>query len=176
MNIFHLILLSITICIDSFILCLLTKCKKKIYFFFIPFTFALFQVLFLYIGYILGSFLELYLKNYLKYIVFLIFSFMGLKLIIDAFINKNKEQEILDSISKIVIQGIITSCDSLFLGMPLAFNSNEYLIFLLIIGISTFFICFIALCFRNKINNKYDDKINMLGAIILFFFAFKSLI
>ena len=176
MNIFNTFLLSITICIDSFILCFLTKPKKKKHLFIIPIIFSLVQTLFLYIGYTFASLLEFYLCNYLKYIVFLIFSFMGLKLIIDTFINKDKEEPPLNSFKNIFMQAIFTSCDSLFLGMPLAFNNNNFLLFLFVIGILTFLICLIALCTRKKCTNQIDDKINLIGAIILFFFAFKSLL
>ena len=176
MNITSVILLSLTICIDSFILCLLSKTKKKRHLFLIPFIFSFSQILFLYIGYSLGSFIEIYLKDYLKYIVFFIFSFMSLKLIIDTFVSKDKEEDSLNSLTSITIQAILTSFDSLFLGMPLAFNSSKYHIFILILGITTFFICLLALLLRNKLSNKYEEKINLIGAIILLFFAFKSII
>lgn len=177
MFILNTIILSLTICIDSFILCFLTRPANKKEFFIIPFFFALFQTLFLYIGYLFGSFLELYLTNYIKYIVFLTYSFMALKLIVDTFINKSKEvQPPLNSFKSIIVQAIFTSCDSLFLGMPLSFNNNNFIISLFIISSLTFTICFIALCIRKKCTTQIDDKINLIGAIILFFFAFKSLL
>lgn len=176
MNIFNVILLSFTICIDAFILCLLAKIKKKKYVFIIPFVFSFFQSLFLYIGYSLGSCIEIYLKDYLKYVVFFIFSFMGIKLILDTFIKKDTESASINSIKSITLQAILTSFDSLFLGMPLSFNSNNYFTFILIIATTTFIICLIGILLRNKISKNYDDKINLIGSIILFFFAFKSLI
>ena len=176
MNIFEIVLLSITICIDSFILCLLTKCYKKRYYLLIPLSFATFQCLFLYTGHALGNFLQSSLNNYMKYITFLIFAFMGLKLTIDTIINKGKNEVTLSSPKTVFIQSIITSFDSLFLGMPIAFSNAHYINLLMIIGIITFTLCLLALIIRKRVNNKYDDIINVIGSIILFFFAFKSLL
>lgn len=176
MKIFEIILLSITICIDSFILCLLTKINKKRYYFLIPFIFSLFQCLFLYFGYFIGDSLEAIILNNYKYIIFIIFSFMGLKLLIDTLISKGKDEVQLSSFSLILLQAISTSFDSLFLGFPLALNNINQILLLITLSITTFSICFIALLIRKRVNNKYDDIINVIGSIILFFFAFKSLL
>jgi len=176
MIIINTIILSLTICIDSFLLCLLNKANKKSNYFLIPIIFSFFQITFLLTGYFLGDFLEDYLYNHLKYIVFIIFSSMGTKLIIDTLINKGKEKTCHFTLKAIILQALMTSCDSLFLGLPLAFSSNTYLLFALIVGVTTFFVCLLGLLLRNKINNNYDDKISIVGSIILFIFAFKSLI
>ena len=176
MHIFEIILLSITICIDSFILCLVTKTNKKRYYFLIPFIFTIFQCLFLYLGYFLGDILQTIINNNYKYIIFLIFSFMGLKLIVDTIINKGKDEIHLSSFSLIIIQAITTSFDSLFLGFPLALNNINQTLLLITLSITTFTICLLALLIRKRVNKKYDDIINVIGSIILFFFAFKCLI
>lgn len=177
MSLIDIIILSLTICIDSSILCLFISCKKKIKYFLIPLIFSIMQVLFLLLGYTLGNLLESYLLSYLKYVIFIIFSFMGSKLLIDTLIKKDKENNTInDSLKVIIIQSCLTSCDSLFLGLPIAFTNTNYLLFLTIIFSLTFALCFISLILRKKINKKYDDYINIIGSIILFFFAFKSLI
>lgn len=176
MNIFNLFLLSLTICIDSFLLCLLTKTKKKTHLVLIPTLFSIFQIGFIYLGFCFGDFLEKYIVDYLKYIVFLVFSFMAIKLLIDAIVNKSIEKEPLTSLKPIFISSILTSFDSLFLGMPLAFNNVNCLIFITIIGSVTFIVCSLALLLRRKLVNNLNDIINLLGAIILFFFAFHSLL
>ncbi len=176
MNIIDIIILAFTICIDSFIICLITKTSTKKQLFIIPFIFSLFQILFLFVGYKIGSILEIHLKEYLKYIVFIIFSFMGLKMIIDTILNKEKENKKNYALKSIILEANLTSFDSLFLALPFAFYSNSYYIFLIIIGSITFVICLLALLLRNKISSKHEEKINLIGALILFFFAFKSLL
>ena len=177
MSLIDIIILSLTICIDSSLLCLFITCKKKIKYLLIPLIFSIMQVLFLLIGFSLGDLLENYLLSYLKYIIFIVFSFMGSKLLIDTLKEKDSEDKYVnDSLKVIIIQACFTSCDSLFLGLPVAFTNTNYLLFLTIVFSLTFVLCFISLFLRKKINNKHDDTINIIGAIILFFFAFKSLI
>ncbi len=177
MSLIDIIILSLTICIDSSLLCLFITCKNKIKYLLIPLIFSIMQVLFLLTGFSLGDLLENYLLSYLKYIIFIVFSFMGSKLLIDTLKEKDGEDKnVNDSLKVIIIQACFTSCDSLFLGLPVAFTNTNYLLFLTIVFSLTFVLCFISLFLRKKINNKHDDTINIIGAIILFFFAFKSLI
>ena len=71
---------------------------------------------------------------------------------------------------------IITSGDAMFLGVPLAFSTNSYINLIIIISLTTFFVCLTGLLIRNKLRNICDDKIQIIGSIVLFIFAFKSLI
>lgn len=179
MFIINTIILSLTVCIDSFLLCLFSKKNNKFNYFLIPFTFSFFQIIFLLTGYFLGDFLETYLHNYFKYIIFIIFSSMAIKLIIDTLLNKGKEENKKTchlTFKGIIFQAMITSSDSLLLGLPLAFKSNSYLILIIIIGLTTFIACLLGLLLRDKINETHEDKIFLGGAIILFVFAFKSLL
>ena len=70
----------------------------------------------------------------------------------------------------------LTSFDSLFLGLPLAFKTENYFILLLIIGLTTLLMCVLGLLIRKKAPNTLDDKISIIGSIVLFIFAFKSLL
>lgn len=176
MHTLEILLLSLTICIDSFIICLLTKITRKIYHFLIPLMITLFQITFLYIGYTFGSLLEIYLKDYLKYIIFFIFAFMGLKIIVETLANKGKEHENITTFKYILTQSFLSNIDSLFTGMPVAFKSHSSISFLIISSLTTFTICTLALLLRNKINQKYDDKISIFSALTLFFLAIKNLL
>jgi len=176
MMIVSTIILSLTICIDSFLLCILNKTKHKTSYFLIPLIFTFFQVTFLLSGYLLGDILENHLHSHLKYIIFIIFSSMAMKLIVDTLSNKGKEKTCHFAIKDIFLQALITSFDSLFLGIPLAFNTNTYFILITIVGIVTYIACFLGLLLRNKIEDDCEEKLNIIGSIILFIFAFKSLI
>lgn len=176
MSIINTIILSSTICIDSFLLCLLTKISKKREYIIIPLTFSIFQTIFLLAGYFIGEYLENFLQLYLKYIIFLIFSFMAIKMLIDTLINKNKEIHSFSTAKDILISSLLTSFDSLFLGLPLSFNSEHYFILLIIISLTTFILCLLGISLRKKASNTLDDKISIIGSIILFIFAFKSLL
>lgn len=175
MNFIDIILLSLTSCIDSFIICILLKNSKKSHFLVVPFIFALFQFCFVISGYYLTNIIENYISQYLKFVVFLTFSFLAMKLTIDTFIQKNESNN-LTSIKPILCQAALTSFDSLFLGIPLAFNENKLMLFVIVSSITTFIICLLALLIQKKISTNIENKITIIGAMILFFFAFKSLI
>lgn len=170
------IILTLTICIDSFILCFMSKNKSKASYFYIPLIFSFFQTSFLLIGYLCGDVIEIHLQNHLKYVIFLIFSSMGLKLIIDTLMNKGKEKTCYFTLKSIFLQAIITSFDSIFLGLPFAFKNISILSLIIVISSTTLLASLLGLILRNKTNDSYDDKISICGAIILFIFAFKSLI
>lgn len=175
MPIINLIILSIIMSIDSFILCFISEPKNKFHYFLIPLIFSFFQYLFLILGYFLGNFIEEYLQSYLKYTIFIIFSSMAIKLIIDALISKGQEKNTNTSLLLTIFQAFTTSIDSLFLALPLAFlNINHHTLSIIVFS-TTFIACLLGIFLRHKIKNN-DDKISLVGAIILFIFAFKSLI
>lgn len=176
MSITSTIILSLTICIDSFLLCLLAKTNKKRDYIYIPLIFSIFQTIFLLTGYLIGEYIENFLQVYLKYIIFLIFCFMATKILVDSLINKNKETNCCFTLKNTVISACLTSFDSLFLGLPLAFNSENYFNLLIIMGLATFIMCLLGLLLRKKAPNTLDDKTSIIGSIILFIFAFKSLL
>ena len=175
-GILNTIILSFVICIDSFVLCFLNKSTSKLHYFLIPLIFSTFQAIFLITGYFLGDFIDEYLQNYVKYTLFIIFSTVAVKLIIDTLLNKGKEKTCPSALLHIILQALTTSFDSLFLGVPFAFANLDYSTLAVIVFIITFTVCLLALLLRNKIKKNYDDKISIIGSIILFIFAFKSLI
>lgn len=176
MSITSTIILSLTICIDSFLLCLLIKARKKRDYIFIPLIFSIFQVIFLLTGYFIGDLIEDFLHTYLKHIIFLVFSFMAIKMLVDTLINKNKEIECCFTLKDSIISAALTSFDSLFLGFPLAFNIETYFTSIVIVSLTTYLMCLLGLIIRKKASNTLDDKISIIGSIILFIFAFKSLL
>lgn len=175
MPIINLIILSLIMSIDAFIICFINEVKNKSHYLLIPITFSFFQVSFLMLGYFLGDFIEEYLQNYIKYTTFIIFSSMGIKLIIDTLINKGKDKNDNSSLLLAILQAFTTSIDSLFLALPLAFVNINCHTLIIIVFLTTFIVCLLGLILRNKIKNN-DEKISLTGAIILFIFAFKSLI
>lgn len=172
----NIIILTLTICIDSFLLCLLNKNKKKRDYFLIPLIFSFFQTSFLLTGYLFGNFIEESIKQHIKYVIFIIFSSMGLKLVIDILLNKGEEKTCQLTLKSTFLQATITSFDSIFLGIPFAFKDINIITLISITSVTTITACLLGLLSMNKIKKSYEDKIGIIGAIILFIFAFKSLI
>ena len=176
MILINLIILTLTICIDSFLLCLLSKNKRKRDYLLIPLIFSFFQTSFLLTGYFFGNFIEESLRQHIKYVIFIIFSTMGLKLVIDTLINKGKEKTCQLTLKSTFLQAIITSFDSIFLGIPFAFKDISIITLISTTSVTTITACLLGLLLMNKIKESYEDKISIIGAITLFIFAFKSLI
>ena len=172
----NIIIPTLTICIDSFLLCFTNKSKNKSAYFYTPIIFSFFQTIFLLLGYFLGDIIEIYLRNYIRYIIFIMFSSMGLKLVTDTLINKGKEKNYYFTLKTIFLQAIITSLDSIFLGIPFALKNICITTLIFTISSTTLLACFTGLILRNKLKETHDEKINLIGAFILFLFALKSLI
>lgn len=89
------------------------------------------------IGYYLTSFVKSYIAPYASIIVFLIFLYLGIKFIKEAFEEKNIPQCI--STTCLIMIGIATSIDAFSAGISLALYGNKILKPILLIGIITFF-------------------------------------
>lgn len=176
MSIPNTVILSSTICIDSFLLCLLTKTSKKRDYILIPLIFSISHTIFLLTSFFIGEYIENLLLAYLKYINFLVFSSMAIKMLVDNIINKSRETEYYFTLKETITNATLTSFDFLFLGLPLSFSTETYFTLLIIIGLVTFIICLSGLLLRKKASNTLDNKTSIIGSIILFIFAFKSLI
>lgn len=176
MSLLETFILSSITCIDSFVFCLLIPIKKKKYYFLYPFIFTLFQYLFLFVGLCVGSIIKDSLINYLKYIIFIIFSFMAMKLLIDTLINTEYTKlSITPAFIHILMQAISTSVDSLFLAIPISFLTTDFTCSILFISALTFSTCFLSLFLQRKLKSS-RNFFNITGAAILFIFAFKTLI
>ena len=101
---------------------------------------------------------------------------MGLKLVVDTLLNKGKEKTCQLTLKSTFLQAIITSFDSIFLGIPFAFKDISIITLISITSVTTITACLLGLLLMNKIKESYEDKISIIGAITLFIFAFKSLI
>lgn len=89
------------------------------------------------IGYYLTSFVKSYIAPYASIIVFLIFLYLGIKFIKEAFEEKNIPQCI--STACLIMIGIATSIDAFSAGISLALYGNKIIKPILLIGMITFF-------------------------------------
>lgn len=138
--------------------------------------FGIFQMLMPLVGYILGiSFSDL-IRNIDHWIAFILLSFIGGKMIREAYC---KEESINDKIdmNTMILLAIATSIDALAVGITYAFLDahNVFLSFSLI-GIITFAISLIGVKVGNKFGDKYGTKTQIFGGVILIIMGIKILI
>ena len=76
----------------------------------------------------------------------------------------------------LLVQGIATSIDALSVGFTIAhYNALEALLAALLIGVVTFFICFMGLHIGKKAGTKLAGKAGIFGGAILIFIGQKKL-
>lgn len=145
-----------------------TMSKSKT--FLIPTIFAILQGVMPFIGWFcVHNLIELFkfLNQLIPWIALLLLSFLGIKMIIEG--KKKDENTIIsNTFWALIIQGIATSIDALSVGCTIAeYNLTEAFVFVLIIAVITFFICFVGVIIGKKFGNKFSNKAELIGGIIL---------
>lgn len=173
MNLMSLLMLSIGLAMDAFVVSItrgiktkesiLSNCLKC------GLCFGFFQGIMTLIGFFIGSQFSPVIDNISHFIVFFILLFIGIKMLGDV---KKEEHES----KSIFILGIATSIDALSVGLSLAFLKVNIYSSSLLIGIITLVLCFIGVKIGSLFGNKFNKKAEIIGSIILILLAFKVLI
>lgn len=143
-------------------------------------TFAFFQAIMPLIGWFCIHTIFILFNSFHKFIpwiALILLSYIGIKMIYEA--NKPEEETEKTSLSirDLLIQGIATSIDALSVGFTIAeLPFTDAFVEALIIGIITFFICFIGLILGKKFGIKFEKYASYLGGIILIFIGLEILI
>lgn len=145
----------------------------------IPLTFGIFQAVMPLIGFFaaygLGqAFSELF-DAIDHWIAFLLLSVIGAKMLLDAIKElRSKEEEITEkhySFPEVIVQGVATSIDALFVGVSFAVTDGlknsipSVLLSVGIIGVITFIISLTGLLIGVKIGNVLKNKTGITGII-----------
>lgn len=121
------------------------------------------------IGLLFGNFIQEYLIFNINLIVSLIFSIIGIEMIISSF--KKEELNISNNLLGFLLFGLSVSIDSLTTGIGLSVINNNYLecssVFMLTSSIFTY----LGLILGNKLNNKLGSISTIIGGIILILLA-----
>ena len=137
-------------------------------------VFAFFQALMPMIGWFLVHTLCSCFSNFTKivpWIALILLSIIGIKMIFEGKScddNSEDEKVLALGIGILLLQGIATSIDALSVGCTIAeYNLTEAFVFVLIIAVITFFICFVGVIIGKKFGNKFSNKAELIGGIIL---------
>ena len=176
----EIIILAVALALDSMLVSFsygLVFSKKRLYnSLLLAVAFGFFQFLMPVIGGFFTGFLYSQLEIYSKWIVFVIFLILGCKFLKSAFEEKNEAKECCINFSCLIFLSIATSIDALGAGVSIKLLNINTLLPALLIGVITFVLSFfgfwIASCFR-KIPSKL---IEILGALLLIYLAFKAIL
>ena len=178
MNYIELLLISFALSMDAFSVSICKgitlKYKIKRNSFIISLSFSIFQMLMPIIGYYLGSKLNNYFLSFNHLIAFIILLIVGINMIKESY--KKEDINIGLSIKELISLSIATSIDALAVGITFSLFKINLLLSILTIGIITFILCLIGVNLGKYLNNKYEQKAEIFGGIILILIALKSLL
>ncbi|MCX7955024.1 MAG: manganese efflux pump MntP family protein [Bacteroidales bacterium] len=180
MSIIYSIILSITLCIDTFALSVVIgMCNNNIKFLKaskIALIFAFTQSLAPFIGWALGLFIKEIFEKLDHWIAFTILLIIGLKMIF----SKEKEEYNCNNIltfKSMLIASIATSFDSFAIGFTISLIDLSILFTIITLGITTYLTAMIGMLIGKKISELVKIKyLEVIGGIALILLGLKILI
>lgn len=185
MRIWELLLLAAGLAMDAFAvsLCQGLSLKRLRYSqaAIIALCFGFFQAFMPVLGWLLGTQFEEYIVQYDHWIAFALLSFIGGKMLFDAFKpqSHDDEQTALHEklkASELLLLSVATSIDALAVGVTFAFLQTDIVSAAGIIGIITFAICFVGVLIGHKFGAKFQNKAEIAGGVVLILIGIKILL
>ncbi len=168
------IALSIDACVVSFAYGLVTHERRAKTALSLAFATGLFQFIMPIIGFLGTNYVKEYLQPYAKWIVFVIFLYLGINFIVESF-QKEKEPKLL-GIKEILLLSIATSIDAFSAGIYMSLCINIICIPSIIIGIITFADSMLGFWIGSIFKKFKPQALEILGGVILIFLAIKAII
>ena len=146
------------------------------------FAFGLFQMLMPDIGYFTASLCGKLFIFLGKVTAFLLLALLGGKMIYEAVKKKKEREEVMEenkgfSFVRLIVLSFATSIDALLVGVGYACLERGHILRdSAVIGLITFVLCMAGCTLGRIAGNKFDNKCDIAGGIILILLAFKILL
>ncbi|MEJ8737888.1 manganese efflux pump MntP family protein [Erysipelotrichaceae bacterium HCN-30851] len=183
MSIFSIFLIAVGLSMDAFAVSLaraMTIKKQDLlrYALILGFAFGFFQGFMPFIGWWAGSYFQEFIVSIDHWIAFILLALIGGNMIKEAFQNEDDEEDEKSSLTlkTILILSIATSIDAFAVGISFAFLQVNILTAILLIGITTFVICFMGVFIGNRLGDLLGKYAEILGGGILILIGLKILI
>lgn len=184
MSIFSIFMIAVGLSMDAFAVSLaraMTIKKQDLlrYALILGLSFGFFQGFMPFIGWWAGSYFQEFIVSIDHWIAFILLALIGGNMIKEAFQNEDEEEEERKTsltLKTILILSIATSIDAFAVGISFAFLQVNILSAVLLIGITTFVICFIGVFIGNRLGNLLGKYAEILGGGILILIGLKILI
>ncbi|KYC45812.1 MAG: hypothetical protein APG12_00792 [Candidatus Methanofastidiosum methylothiophilum] len=139
-------------------------------------SFGIFQAFMPLLGWISGLKISNLISSFDHWVAFFILIFLGIKIIYETMKKESKKEQFnpLDT-QVLLVLSIATSIDALAIGLSFAFLDVNIFLPILIIGFVTFIICFIGFFIGDKFGHFFENKVKLLGGLILILIGFKIL-
>ncbi|MGB9913978.1 MAG: manganese efflux pump MntP family protein [Candidatus Bathyarchaeales archaeon] len=138
-------------------------------------SFGAFQTFMPVLGWLAGLSLIELIGNFDHWLAFGLLAFVGGKMIYSARDNEEKKESKLTAATLMVLS-VATSIDALTVGLSFSFLQASITVPVVIIGAVTFFLSFGGFCFGNKLGNFVENKIHIVGGIVLITIGIKILL
>lgn len=141
----------------------------------IAFLFGFFQFIMPLIGSSVSSLAADLIASFDHWLVFVLLSFLGIKMIIEA----RKEREIPKnplSLGSLLMMAVATSIDALAAGVSLAAVGSPILFSCTVIGITTFSFSFVGVFLGRRFGDLLGNKAEIAGGVVLVLIGLKTLI
>lgn len=180
MEIYEILLIGIGLAMDAFAVSI---CKglsmKKMNWknaIIIALYFGIFQALMPLIGYFLGMTFESIVTSFDHWVAFALLTLIGGGMIKESFDDEDEKKNDRVDFKTMVVLAIATSIDALAVGITFAFFDVNIVLAVSIIGIITFIISVLGVKIGNRFGDKYQNKAQLMGGIILVLLGFKILL
>ena len=138
--------------------------------------FGVFQALMPLIGYFLGMTFESIVTTFDHWVAFALLTLIGGGMIKESFDDEDDKKNDRVDFKTMVVLAIATSIDALAVGITFAFFDVNIVLAVSIIGIITFIISVLGVKIGNRFGDKYQNKAQLMGGIILVLLGFKILL
>ncbi len=175
MNIIEILLISLSLAMDAFIISITKGLKKNNYKIgiIVSLFFSVFQFIMPIIGYYFGNIISLKIINYQTYLSSILLIIIGILMIKE---DKISELDSRLNIKELIILSIATSIDALVIGISFAFTKVNILYSSIIIGIITFILSLIGYFLGHLFNKKTQQYSNIVGGITLIILGITNLL
>lgn len=169
------IALSIDACIVSFSYGLCIEKRQRKSALSLAFTTGFFQALMPLIGYFFANSIKFLIYPYAKWIVFIIFMYLGLTFIKES-ANSNKVSRLCLDTKTLLLIGIATSIDAFSAGISLSLTSSPLKFSVIAIGLITFLNSVLGYTLGNRLKTFKSNYLEILGGLILIGLAIKNVL
>ena len=180
MELFEIIAIGVGLAMDAFAVSI---CKglsmKKIDWkkaIIIALYFGIFQALMPVLGYFLGSTFSSFVQSVDHWIAFILLAIIGGNMIKDSTDDEVEKRNDKVDVKTMLLLAIATSIDALAVGVTFAFFEVNLLLSISIIGIITFVLSFLGVIIGNKFGDKFQNRAELAGGIVLIIIGLKILL
>lgn len=166
--------LSIDACVVAFSYGLCIENKKRLSSLALAISTGFFQAFMPAIGYIFTDLVKTFIEPYSKFIVFIIFAYLGYTFIKEG-LTKETPKKLCVSLKALFLIGIATSIDAFSAGISLSLTNTSIKLSATLIGLITFLNTLVGYWSGYSLKIFNPKYLQILGGLILIGLAFKNL-